>query len=49
MQRTIKEKLANQLGLNIKRDDVIQTIGWPELTCKEHGYRLNPFTLVLKK
>ncbi|WP_214303311.1 MULTISPECIES: hypothetical protein [unclassified Wolbachia] len=49
MQRTIKEKLANQLGLNIKRDDVIQTIGWPELTCKEHGYRLNPFTLMLKR
>lgn len=49
MQRQIKEKLANQLGLSIERDDVIQTIGWPELTHKEHGYRLNPFTLVLKK
>ncbi len=49
MQRQIKEKLANQLGLSIERDDVIQTIGWPELICKEHGYRLNPFTLVLKK
>lgn len=49
MQRTMKEKLANQLGLSIKRDDVIQTIGWPELACKEYGYRLNPFTLVLKK
>ena len=49
MQRTIKEKLASQLGLNIKRDDIIQTIGWPELGCKEYGYRLNPFTLVLKK
>lgn len=49
MQRTIKEKLANQLGLGIKREDVIQTIGWPELACKEYGYRLNPFTLTLKK
>ncbi|WP_265033211.1 hypothetical protein [Wolbachia endosymbiont (group A) of Sicus ferrugineus] len=38
MQRTIKEKLANQLGLNIKRDDVIQTIGWPELTCNTNSY-----------
>ncbi|APR98641.1 hypothetical protein [Wolbachia endosymbiont of Folsomia candida] len=49
MQRTIKEKLANQLGLGIEREDVIQTIGWPELACKEYGYRLNPFTLTLKK
>lgn len=49
VQRTIKEKLANQLGLGIEREDVIQTIGWPELACKEYGYRLNPFTLTLKK
>lgn len=49
MQRMIKDKLANQLGLGIKREDVIQTIGWPELACKEYGYRLNPFTLTLKK
>lgn len=49
MQRTIKEKLASKLGLNIERNDVIQTLGWPGSMGKEYGYRLNPFTLVLKK
>ena len=49
MQRTITEKLASKLGLNIERNDVIQALGWPGSGGKEYGYRLNPFTLVPKK
>ncbi|KLT22891.1 putative phage related protein [Wolbachia endosymbiont of Armadillidium vulgare str. wVulC] len=40
MQKTIAEKLASTLGLNIKRDDVIQACNWS-------GYRLNPSTINL--
>ncbi len=49
MQRTIKDKLASKLGLNSERNDVIQTLGRPGPLRKEYGYRLNPFTLILKK
>lgn len=36
MQRTIKATLAEKLGLNIERDDVIQTLGWQR---SSYGYR----------
>jgi hypothetical protein len=29
MQKAIEETLAKELGVNIKRDDIIQTLGWP--------------------
>ncbi|XGA08495.1 MAG: hypothetical protein U0X86_000738 [Wolbachia endosymbiont of Xenopsylla cheopis] len=47
MQKTIIEKLANTLGLNVKRDDVIQALNWSGTTCQEYGYRLNPFIINL--
>ncbi|WP_353273383.1 hypothetical protein [Wolbachia endosymbiont (group A) of Agelastica alni] len=47
MQKTIAEKLASTLGLNIKRDDVIQACNWSGITCQEYGYRLNPSTINL--
>jgi len=40
MQKIIAEKLASTLGLNIKRDDIIQACNWS-------GYRLNPSTINL--
>lgn len=46
IQRTIKATLAEKLGLSIERNDVIQTLGWQR---SSHGYRINPFTLTLKK
>lgn len=46
MQKAIEETLAKELGVNIKRDDIIQTLGWPGFKKQEYGYRLNPFTLV---
>lgn len=49
MQKTIAEKLAITLGLNVKKDDIIQTLPWSGIGTKEYGYRLNPFTIVLKK
>ncbi|MDN5248196.1 MAG: hypothetical protein QWI36_03615 [Wolbachia endosymbiont of Tyrophagus putrescentiae] len=45
IQRTIKTALAKKLGLNIERNDVIQTVGWSR---SSHGYRINPFTVVIK-
>lgn len=48
MQERIKSILARKLGLNIERDDVIQTVGWPGSSSKGNGYRINPFTLVIK-
>ncbi len=48
IQRTIKTTLAKKLGLNIERNDVIQTVGWPGSSRKHYGYRINPFTLVIK-
>ncbi|MDG7056570.1 MAG: hypothetical protein LKM43_00210 [Wolbachia endosymbiont of Penenirmus auritus] len=47
MQKAIAEKLASTLGLNIKRDDVIQACNWSGITCQEYGYRLNPSTINL--
>lgn len=49
MQKTIEETLAKELGVNIKRDDIIQTLGWPGFKKQEYGYRLNPFNLVFTK
>ncbi|MBA8758090.1 hypothetical protein HCR18_03315 [Wolbachia pipientis] len=49
MQKTMAEKLAKTLGMNVKRDDIIQTLPWSGIGIKEYGYRLNPFTLLLKK
>lgn len=49
MQKAIEETLAKELGVNIKRDDIIQTLGWPGFKKQEYGYRLNPFTLVFTK
>ncbi|MDR1139419.1 MAG: hypothetical protein LBJ80_04175 [Rickettsiales bacterium] len=46
MQKMIKATLAKELGLSIERNDVIQTLGWQRLS---HGYRINPFTLTIKK
>ncbi|WP_245611041.1 MULTISPECIES: hypothetical protein [unclassified Wolbachia] len=46
MQKTIKATLAEKLGLSIERNDVIQTLGWQR---SSHGYRINPFTLTIKK
>jgi hypothetical protein len=46
MQKTIKATLAKELGLSIERNDVIQTLGWQR---SSHGYRINPFTLTIKK
>ncbi|HCE59727.1 MAG TPA: hypothetical protein DEQ74_02770, partial [Wolbachia sp.] len=48
IQRTIKTTLAKRLGLNIGRNDVIQTVGWPGSSRKDYGYRINPFTVVIK-
>jgi len=48
IQRTIKTTLAKKLGLNIGRNDVIQTVGWPGSSRKDYGYRINPFTVVIK-
>lgn len=48
MQRTIKATLAKKLGLNIERNDVIQTVGWPGSSCRDYGYRINPFNVVIK-
>ncbi|WP_342068454.1 hypothetical protein [Wolbachia endosymbiont (group B) of Melanargia galathea] len=48
IQRTIKTTLAKKLGLNIERNDVIETVGWPGSSRKDYGYRINPFTLVIK-
>ncbi|MFP3033163.1 MAG: hypothetical protein ACEY3M_19340, partial [Wolbachia sp.] len=33
-------------AISIERDDVIQTLGWQR---SSHGYRINPFTLTIKK
>ena len=49
MQKAIEETLAKELGVNIKRDDIIQTLGWPGFKRQEYGYRLNPFNLVFTK
>lgn len=49
MQKAIEETLAKELGSNIKRDDIIQTLGWPGFKKQEYGYRLNPFNLVFTK
>lgn len=49
MQKAIEETLAKELGVNIKRDDIIQTLGWPGFKKQEYGYRLNPFTLIFTK
>ena len=49
MQKAIEETLATELGVNIKRDDIIQTLGWPGFKKQEYGYRLNPFNLVFTK
>lgn len=49
MQKAIEETLAKELGVNIKRDDIIQTLGWPGFKKQEYGYRLNPFKLVFTK
>ena len=49
MQKAIEETLAKELGVNIKRDDIIQTLGWPGFKKQEYGYRLNPFNLVFTK
>jgi hypothetical protein len=49
MQKTMAEKLAKTLGINVKRDDIIQTLPWSGIGIKGYGYRLNPFTLSLKK
>ncbi|WP_341823858.1 hypothetical protein [Wolbachia endosymbiont (group A) of Agelastica alni] len=49
MQRTMVDKLAITLGMNVKRDDIIQTLPWSGIDIKEYGYRLNPSTLSLKK
>ncbi|WP_349967794.1 hypothetical protein [Wolbachia endosymbiont of Armadillidium arcangelii] len=49
MQRTMVDKLAITLGMNVKRDDIIQTLPWSGIGIKEYGYRLNPSTLSLKK
>lgn len=48
IQRTIKTTLAKKLGLNIERNDVIQTVGWPGSSRKDYGYRINPFTVVVR-
>lgn len=48
IQRTVKATLAKKLGLNIKRNDVIQTLGWPGSSRKDYGYRINPFTVTIK-
>jgi hypothetical protein len=49
IQRTIKTLLAKELGLNVERNDVIQTLGWPGSSGRDYGYRINPFTLTIKK
>lgn len=49
MQRTIKKKLASKIGLNINRNDIIQTLRWSGIGTKEYGYAINPLTVVLKK
>ncbi|WP_339048029.1 hypothetical protein [Candidatus Mesenet endosymbiont of Phosphuga atrata] len=49
MQKNITEKLAKTSGLNVKRDDVIQTLPWSAMSGKEYGYRLNPFILIFRK
>jgi len=50
MQKVIQDTLAEQLGLPIKRHDVIETHGWPGCNSKqEFGYRLNPNTLLFRK
>ncbi|WP_353274677.1 hypothetical protein [Wolbachia endosymbiont (group B) of Hofmannophila pseudospretella] len=48
IQRTIKTTLAKKLGLNIERNDVIQTVGWPGSSRRDYGYRINPFTVVVR-
>lgn len=45
MIKSIKENLFKGLGIDC--NDVIENIGWPGYSCKEHGYRLNPFILSL--
>ncbi|MCJ7454294.1 MAG: hypothetical protein MUP48_02405 [Wolbachia endosymbiont of Homalodisca vitripennis] len=45
MIKAIKEILSKELSTDC--NDVIQNIGWPGYSCKEHGYRLNPFILSL--
>jgi hypothetical protein len=44
MQKVIQDTLAEQLGLPIKRHDVIETHGWPGCNSKqEFGYRLHAY------
>lgn len=38
MQITMAERLAKTLGLNVKRDDIIQTLPWSGVGNKEYGY-----------
>ncbi len=49
MQKAIEETLAKELGVNIKRGDIIQTLDWPGFKKQEYGYRLNPCNLVFTK
>ncbi|APR98565.1 hypothetical protein [Wolbachia endosymbiont of Folsomia candida] len=49
MQNIMADRLGGTLGLNVKRDDIIQTLPWSGIGIKEHGYRLNPLTIILKK
>ncbi|WP_264329229.1 hypothetical protein [Wolbachia endosymbiont (group A) of Andrena hattorfiana] len=45
MIKAIKENLFEKLGIDC--NDIIENVGWPGYSCKDHGYRLNPFILSL--
>jgi hypothetical protein len=49
IQQDMEEILARKLGLFVKKDDIIQTLGWAGFKKQAYGYRLNPSTLLFKK
>lgn len=48
LQQDIEEAVKSKLGLAIDREDIIQTCSWSGQGSTQHGYRINPFTVLAR-
>lgn len=48
LQESIETAVKKNIGLPIDRMDIIQTVNLSDEKTTDHGYRLNPFTVILR-
>jgi len=48
LQENLETNVKKKIGLPIDRMDIVQTVNLSDEATTDHGYRLNPFTIILR-